>query len=177
MRRRTLVTVVLIGVSALLFVTTGVVLALTRSAGAGPFAWPSDAGSGGEGTPVKIGQFGLMTIPMPRTLTTPAVLLDVRPLHPGDTTGLTVRYAATTGRGLGIGITTGWNMRRYQLRPVPGFVIPAHARGGVTVGAESTHRGVHTLRGFILDYRIGGTHYSAPLYWALQICVGLKSCP
>ena len=43
-------------------------------------------------------------------------------------------------------------------------------------GAPRVH-GIDERGREILDYRIGGTHYSAPLYWALQICVGLKSCP
>ena len=102
---------------------------------------------------------------MPRTLPTPAVLLDVRPLHPQDAHGLTLRYAATTGRsGLEHRHAHGWNLRAWQARPLRGFVIPAHVRGGVMIGASSKRRGVHDIRGFVLDYQIGSTHYSAPMH-------------
>jgi len=75
-------------------------LAGCGGAGAGPLAWPSSAGSSGFGSPVRPGQTSAISIVMPRTLTTPAVLLDVRPLHPEDARGVALRYAATTGLGL-----------------------------------------------------------------------------
>ena len=153
--------------------TTALVLALTRSAGAGPFA---DADACCSGVPVKIGQFGVATIVLPRTLTKPAVLLDVHPLHPEDAAGLTLRYAAGT-RGLQPGLSRGWNIQPNQLRSLAGFGVPAHRRGGINVGVASKRAGVYTLQNLVLDYRIGGTRYSAPMDLGLTICVGPKWWP
>jgi len=159
--------------------TTAAVLVavLTQSAGAGPFAWPSSAGTSGIGSPVRPGQTSAMTIVMPRTLTTPAVILDVHPLHPQDAHGLALRYGATTGLGLELAGTRGWPSLKYQVRPLAGFVIPAHVTGGVTIGAASKRPGVHELRGFVVDYRVGGTRYSATMQMNFELCVGMASCP
>ena len=153
-------------------------LAGCGGAGAGPFAWPRDAGTSTVSLPVRPGGTAATTIAMSPTLTVPAVLLDVHPIHPEDARGVTLRYAATTGRrGLEILIGAGWHRSAWQLHRLPGFVIPAHVRGGVTIGASSRRRGVHRIRGFVVDYRIGGTRYSAPQQVGLQICVGMRSCP
>jgi hypothetical protein len=149
--------------------TTALVVVLAWSAGAGPFA---SAGGVDVGMPVKIDQFAVTTIVMPRTLPKPAVLLDVRPLHPDDARGLTVRYLGTTGHGLELAGARGWNPGAWQARPVAGFVIPAHVRGGVMIAAVSKHAGVYRLRGFVVDYRIGNTRYSAPMEYGLALCVG-----
>jgi hypothetical protein len=44
------------------------------------------------------------------------------------------------------------------------------------VGVSATKRGLYFLHGFVIDYRIGGTHYSAPLYQGMQLCVA-RACP
>lgn len=131
----------------------------------------------GVGLPVDRGQTGVTTIVMPRTLSTPAVLLDVHPLHPQDARGLALRYGATTGRGLELGGARGWHPRAWQVRPVAGFVIPANVRGGVTIGATSTRGGLHFLRDFVVDYEVGGTRYSATMRLTFELCVGMRSCP
>ena len=147
-------------------------------AGAGPFAWPKDAGTSEVSLPVRPGETAATTINMSPTLTVPAVLLDVHPIHPEDARGLTLRYAATTGRrGLEILIWPGWHPSAWQLHPLTGFVIPAHAPGGVTIGASSRRRGVHLIRGFVVDYRIGSTRYSASMQQELKLCVGMRECP
>ena len=153
------------------------VVAGCGGAGAGPFAWPSDAGTTTIGSPVRSGQTFAMTIVLPRTSTTPAVLLDVNPLHPEDARALTLRYGATTGLGLELARTRGWSSRKYQVRPLAGFVIPAHVVGGVTIGAASKRRGVHKIRGFVVDYRIGDRRYSATMQMNFALCVGMRQCP
>jgi hypothetical protein len=125
---------------------------------------------------VNVGQTAAMTIVMPRKLTTPSVLLDVRPLHAEDADGLTLRYAATTGLGLELLGQPGWNRPAWQERPLAGFVIPAHVVGGVTIGAASTERGFHFIRGFVVDYRVGGKRYSAPMQVGFGLCVGMRTC-
>ncbi len=170
MRRRTAAVVALVAVLG----ATALVLALTRSAGAGPFA---DAAGGGVGLPVKIGQVGATTVVMPRTLTTPAVLLGVHPLHPEDAQGLTLRYLGTTGHGLELAGARGWNPRAWQARPLAGFMIPANVRGGVMIAAAAERPGVYEIRNFVLDYRIGGTHYSTDLGVSMTLCVGPKWWP
>lgn len=145
-------------------------------AGPGPFAWPSDAGSSGFGSPVRPGQMSVISIVMPRTLTTPAVLLDVHPLQAQDARGLKLRYGGTTGLGLELAGQHGWPARKYQLHPLAGFVIPAHVRGGVAIGAASKRRGVHFLHAFVVDYRIGGTRYSATMHVSFTLCVGMRHC-
>jgi len=146
-------------------------------AGAGPFAWPSDAGSSGFRSPVRPGQMSVISIVMPRTLSTPAVLLDLHPLYPQDARGLTLRYGGTTGLGLELGGQHGWPARKYQLHPLVGFVIPAHVRGGVAIGASATQRGIHQLRAFVVDYQVGGTRYSATMQVGFELCVGYRMCP
>ena len=116
------------------------------------------------------------------TLSTPVVLLDVRPLHPQDARGVTLRYGATSGdgtsgRGTLFGSRDGWHPAKWHLRPVAGFVIPAHVPGAIVVGASSTQPGVHHIRGFIVDYRIGAFTYSAPQQVGIEICVRTRRCP
>jgi hypothetical protein len=170
MKRRT---AGVVAVTAALIATILAVV-LTRSAGAGPFA---HAGGGGAGLPVKIGQFGVTGLPMPRTLKTETVLLDMRPLHPEDAKGLTIRYLGTTGHGLELAGARGWHPKAWEARPLAGFVIPAHVRGGVMMGAASEQPGVYRIRDFVLDYRIGGTHYSARMGESLTLCVGPRWWP
>lgn len=156
---------------------------LTRSAGAGPLAWPAQPGQtyswhnvNYAGVPVKSGQIGVTTLYLHRAASSPAVLLDVRPLHAPDAAGLTIRYAATTGLGLSPGGGTGWNPHAWRLHPLAGFVVQPRKSDGITVGASAKTRGVYFLHGFVVDYRIGSTHYSAPLYQGLELCVA-RGCP
>jgi hypothetical protein len=44
------------------------------------------------------------------------------------------------------------------------------------IGATAARPGVYLLRGFIVDYRIGSTHYHAPQQLEFQVCVA-RSCP
>jgi hypothetical protein len=172
-RRKTAAAVVL---TAMLATATVLAVVLNQSAGAGPLAYPSSAGISWSWAPVKIGQTAAMTIVMPRAPRSPAVLLGVRPLHPEDADGLTLRYAATTGYGLVLLGQRGWNRPAWQEKPLAGFVIPAHVVGGVTVGASSTKPGFHFIRGFVVDYRVGGTRYSGPMQIGFGICVGMRTC-
>jgi len=170
----------LLAIGALLAALAAAILlaVLPRGAGAGPLAWPSTAGTSGIEGPARIGQTAAMTIVMPHKLSTSAVLLDVHPLHAEDAEGLTLRYAATTGRrGLELAGQRGWNRPAWQERPLRGFVIPAHVVGGVTIGASSTRRGVHVIRGFVVDYRVGATRYSATMHVSFGLCVGYSTCP
>lgn len=105
------------------------------------------------------------------------MLLDVHPLHQQEADGITLRYAATTGMGLELAGQHGWNRPAWQERPLAGFAIPAHVVGGVTIGAATTRPGVHIIRGFVIDYRIGDTRYSAPQEFAVGLCVGYRTCP
>ena len=160
-------------------VIVAVVVALVSgpvTAGAGPLAWPSSAGSTQLGSPVRPGQMSAISIVMPR-VSTSAVLLGVHLLHPEDARGLKLRYAATTGLGLELPGQHGWNVRKWQLRPLAGFVIPGHHYGGLVIGAASKRRGVHEIRGFVVDYRIGSTRDSAPMQMGFGLCVGYRVCP
>jgi len=143
--------------------------------GAGPFAWPG--GGYVSGVPVKPGQFAVTAITLAHTADKPAVLLDVRPLRPQDAQGLTIRYAASTGRGMTIGGASGWQPHAWGLRPLAGFVIPAHMHAAVVVGAAAASPGIYLLHGFIVDYRIGNTRYSAPQQAGLEVCAGRRACP
>ena len=99
-----------------------------------------------------------------------AVLLDLRPEHPNDARGITLRYAVfpvlAPGRGWG-----------RKASPVAGFVIQPHRRVAVTLGASAAKPGTYRVRGFILDYRIGATHYSAPEPLGIQTCTSARACP
>ena len=173
--RRIAVAVVAAGAVAAVVMT---LVAGRGAAGAGPLAWPSSSGSAGVGLGVHPGQVFAATIPLPRTLSNPTELVAVRPLHPEDARDVSLQYGATTGRGLSVGGARGWHPAAWQMHPLAGFVIPAHVRGGVTIGVSSTERGVHWIRGFVLDYKIGGTTYSAPQQFAMKLCVGKSlSCP
>jgi hypothetical protein len=143
--------------------------------GSGPLAWPKDAGKSVSGVPVKTGQLAVTALPL-ESIAGSAVLLDVRPQHADDAKGLRIRYAASTGRGLHIGGERGWQPRAWDLRPLAGFVIPPHTPTAVVIGAAAAKPGVYLLRGFIVDYRIGSTHYSAPQQVGLEVCAGRHSC-
>ena len=161
-------------VAVVLAASAAAVTLLTQNAGAGPL-WPKDFGGFWIGVPAKPGQIAVMTIDLHQAKS-PAVLLDVRPRNAAEADGLTIRYAATTGTGLRIAAAAGWKPKAWQLHPVAGFVVPAHRRAGIMVGASATERGLHFLHGFVLDYRIGSTHYSVPLDQEFQICVA-RRCP
>jgi hypothetical protein len=128
------------------------------------------------GLPVKTGQLAVTAVPFARDADSPAVLLDVRPLHPEDARGLSIRYAATTGKGMEMAGARGWKPAAWGLHPLTGFVIPAHTRAAWVVGAAAAKPGVYLLRGFIVDYRIGSTRYSAPQQFGLQVCAA-RPCP
>jgi hypothetical protein len=129
--------------------------------GAGPYAWPKGGGKSVTGIPVKTGQLAVTALHLD-PIAARAVLLDVRPQYADDAKGLRLRYAASTGRGLHIGGARGWRPRSWDLRPLAGFVIHPHTPAAVVVGAAAAEPGDYLMRGFIVDYRIGGTHYSAP---------------
>lgn len=134
-------------------------------------------GTIGTGIPVKVGQLAVTSVYLTGTAADPAVLLDVRPQHADDAHGLTIRYAATTGRGMHLGGERGWHPTRWDLRPISGFTIPAHKHASVVIGAAAVKPGLYLVRGFIVDYRIGGTRYSAPQQKDLEVCAGRRSCP
>ncbi len=144
----------------------------------GPYyTWQSDGGYSGIAAPLKAGQVitsgNFFEFP---TLSTPVVLLAVRPLHAQDARGVTLRYGVWSGR-MPFGGAPGWHPAKWQLHPVAGFVIPAHVEAGVMVGASSNEVGVHRIRGFIVNYRIGALTYSAPQQVGMTICVGTRGCP
>jgi hypothetical protein len=145
--------------------------------GAGPLAWPKEAGTSVAGIPVKSGQSAVTGLDVLPAVERPVVLLDVRPQHPADAHGLVIRYAVSTGRGMHIGGQPGWRPAQWDLRPLHGFVIPAHTRAAVVVGAAAAKPGTYLLRGFIVDYRTGGTRYSAPQQIQLRVCASVPSCP
>jgi hypothetical protein len=153
---------------------TAVVLALTRSSGAGPFAI---AGVYNRfGVPAKTAQVVATYWELPRTLSAPVVLLDVRPLHPEDARGVTLRYGAIAVPTLQYQGRIGWKLKAWHMRPLAGFVLPAHHRGTLVIGASSSQPGIHRIRDFVLDYRIGSTTYSAPQQFDISVCVGMKVC-
>ena len=144
-------------------------LIIGRDPGAGPLAWPRDGGSSWSGfLPVNPGYVVAIGIPLVENEREPIVLLGVRPLPTDNAEGLNIRYAATTGRGLHIGGAGGWHPKAWQLHPLAGFVIPAHTPGGFMVGVSTRTRRRWFLHGFVVEYSMGGTQYSAPQY------VGLK---
>jgi hypothetical protein len=88
-----------------------------------------------------------------------------------------MRYAASTGRGAHIGADRGWHPALWDLRPLPGFVVQPHTRAAVVIGADAAKPGIYLLRGFIVDYRIGSTRYSAPQQVELRVCAAVHHCP
>ena len=120
---------------------------------------------------MKTGQSAVTALPLD-SIAARAVLLDVRPQQADDAKGLKIRYAASTGRGLHIGGASGWQPRSWDLRPLAGFVIPPHTRTAVLIGAAAAKPGVYLLRGFVVDYRIGSTQYSAAQQIGLEVCAG-----
>jgi hypothetical protein len=171
-RRRTIGVVALVVVLA----TTGVVVVLTRSAGAGPFASPGEYYNR-FGEPAKTGQIVAAYWVLPRTLSKPVVLLDVHPLHPEDARGVVLRYGAIDVPTIQYQGRIGWNPKAWHMRPLAGFVLTAHHRGTLGIGASSRQAGVHPIRNFVLDYRIGGTTYSAPQQVDISLCTGYRTCP
>ncbi|HEY2355286.1 MAG TPA: hypothetical protein VGH79_10360 [Gaiellaceae bacterium] len=140
------------------------VVVVPSSPGAGPLGEPDGFYPGGAMSgfgPVKPGQIVVMGLPLTQGNNLPIKLLGVRPLPTDNVKGLHLRYAATTGAGLQIGGTVGWHPTRWQLRSLP-FVIPAFEPGGVVIGVSASAPRRYRLRGFVVDYMIGNTRYSAP---------------
>jgi hypothetical protein len=150
-------------------------LAFGRGPGAGPFAWPKDAGRSVYSFPVDPGQGGAVSLwlgPIDRR----AVLLDVRPADGHAPVGLTVTYAATVGPGTPDGAGSVWKPRAWRLRPVAGFTIPAHVQGHVMVRGRANRPGHYLVPAFIVDYKIGGTRYSALQHVGLEVCIAVHGC-
>jgi hypothetical protein len=141
--------------------------------GAGPLAWPKDAGTSVSGIPVRPGQFALTSIPLdPRLIKQPLVLLGVRPEYPQDARGLRIRYGAKIIRGAAIGGARGWRPKARGLHPLDGYVVrPGPRATEIVVGAAAARPGLYLLRGFVIDYRIGSSHYHAAQQIGLQVCV------
>jgi hypothetical protein len=145
--------------------------------GAGPLAWPKDAGSSVSGIPVKPGQFALTAIPLdPRLVKQRWTLLSVRPEYPAEARGLKIRYAAKTIRDALIGGARGWRPTARGLHRLAGYVVEPHTPTEIVIGAAAAKRGVYLLRGFLVDYRVGSTTYHAAQQIGLQVCVQ-QSCP
>lgn len=118
---------------------TALVLALTRSGDAGPFAVDGYYNYFGE--PAKTDQIVSAYWELSRTLSTPVVLLDVRPLHPEDARGVTLRYGAIAVPTAQYQGRIGWKLKAWHMRPLAGFVLPAHHRGTLVIGASSRKTG------------------------------------
>ena len=107
----------------------------------------------------------------------PAVLLGARPADANEARGLTLRYAATTGKGIQIGLARGWKPHAWDLHPLIGFRIRPDQAAAVVVGAKAARPGIYFVRSFVVDYRIGGTHFRATVPQGIKTCVGRPSCP
>lgn len=160
-------------------VIAAIVLALVFASPArGPlYHWQSDGGYSGIGAPATPGEViasgAFFEFPI---LSRPVVLLSVRPLHPEEARGVTLRYGVWTGRE-SIGSADGWHPAAWHLHPVSGYVVPAHVRAGLVVGVSSKQPGIHHIRGVVVDYRIGAFTYSAPRQAGIEICVDMRRCP
>jgi hypothetical protein len=142
-----------------------------------PLAWPKAVGTSVVGIPVQAGQFAVTGLDVLPAVKQRVVLLDVRPQHPKDAQGLVIRYAASNGRGMHIGGQRGWRPAEWDLARLHGFVILPHTRAAVVIGAAAARPGVYLVRGFVVQYRVGGTSYSAPQQIWLRVCAAVRSCP
>jgi hypothetical protein len=162
-------------------VGAGLVLLATApccgSGGAGPLGEPKDAGVTRTGMPVKTHQFALTALPLlPGRIDHPLELLGVRLLHPEDAHGLVIRYAVEIPRVAILAGGRGWRAKARGLKPLPGYVVQPHTTTEIVVGAAAAKPGIYLLRGFIIDYRIGGTHYHAMRHQQLEVCAGKRDC-
>jgi hypothetical protein len=164
-----------LGVAVPAVVTTAL-LAGCGGGGAGPLAQPKGAGTNIVGLPVRTHQFAVTAIPFRLHLRHPLTLLGVHLQHPADGRGLKIRYAAKTLRGASILGSRGWRPAARGLHPLSGYVVQSQVPTEIVIGAAAAKPGVYLLRGFIVDYRIGGTHYHAPWQVELQVCAA-HSCP
>lgn len=149
-----------------------------RSPGAGPFGgWPGGYGCNTFGLVLKPGQLVEVDYPLvvdppfPKPLSVPVELLGVRLLHPADGNGVAVRYGARADDPVERVGRSGWKPQAWHMRPVPGFVIPAHHQGMLMIGVSSKQLGIHHICGVVLDYRIGGTTYSAAQAVGIDVTV------
>ncbi len=158
-------------------IAIGLWFGFLRSPGPGPLAWSSDFGQSWVTATPKPGQLEDSALIMPRSLTVPAVLLDVQPASAEDARGLDMRYAATIGYGIHIGGASGLRPKKWVLHPLKGFVIPPHVRGAVMVGASPRKPGVYFLHAFVVTYRVGDTTYRTTLQQGMKLCVEVRYCP
>jgi hypothetical protein len=164
-------------------VAIGLVVLATGSgcaSGAGPLGEPKGSGPGFNtvGLPVKTHQFAVTGLPLDfRVIDRPLELLGVRPMHSEDARGLSIRYAVKTIRGATIGGSRGWRPAARGLKPLAGYLVHAHSPTEIVIGAAAAKPGIYRLRGFVIDYRIRGTHYQAPQHFELEVCAAVPSCP
>jgi hypothetical protein len=93
----------------------------------------------------------------------------MRPLHPQEAVGVSLRYAMTTDHPWIEG-RDGWNLKAWHnTRPLAGYVLPAHRLGTMVIGVSEKQCGHHHVRGFIVDYRIGAIRFSAPQQFGLEL--------
>jgi hypothetical protein len=126
------------------------------------YEWQSDGGYSGVGLNAKPGQTVAFDWPLQRTLSIPVVLLGMHPLHPDEARGMTLRYGVRAdGSGMVEG-RPGWRLAAWHSHPLSNFVIPAHRRAILVIGASSRQCGTHHIHGLVVDYRIGVVRFSAP---------------
>lgn len=97
--------------------------------------------------------------------------------HPEDRRGLRIRYAAKVIGDAAIGAARGWRPAARGPHPLAGYVVRSRVPTEIVIGAAAARPGVYALRGFVVDYRIGGTHYHAPQHIELEVCASVHSCP
>jgi hypothetical protein len=129
----------------------------------GPLA---DYGCCGFGFPAKPGEIVTTDAFVIPTHGAPIVLLGVRPLHPEESRGVTLRFAVGTGRFSRLGDLRGWHPAKWRVHPVAGYATPPHTYVGVLVGTSSKEPGVHWIHGF-----------SSTESNDIELCVGMRTCP
>ena len=145
------------------------IFVIDRNPGTGPFGQPNDVGWSWVTGDFRPGQIDEVGLPLTPGMNQPVTILAVHPLPTDDVTGVRLRYAASTGRILHR-MGGGWRPKKWQLRSLP-FVIPAHTEGGVVIGASARKLGVYFIHGFVVDYEIDGTRYSAPQHFGMKLRV------
>jgi hypothetical protein len=143
------------------------------SGGAGPFAEPGDDGSVGltnyfDLTPGWIVPNDMLVL---GPISSEAVLIGVRLQHPEDARGLRIRFAAMQLHGSTMSGGRGWHPARWHAHPVNGFVVKPHTTAAIWVGVSGAKPGNYSIRGLVVDYRVGDTQYSVPEGLGWGVCV------
>jgi hypothetical protein len=147
----------------LLGIVAGLFSACGGGGAGGPLA-PDPGNSSAATAPAHVGQIVAFGIWLPENQGEEAVVRSIEPADPEQAEGLELQYAGVEPNSdCKLGALYGWPPQscRDDLLPIQGFRIRPGVEGGILVGARASEPGRWFVRGFRVQYDVGGRSFEA----------------